>query len=179
MPFAKTDNSIAAMEGEGTRLLEPAEENWEDLALSSRAEKTLKEVARRSGAGKRIAALISGPVGPGKTRAASRVARDLNRQVLHVRLFCLGSDGPEATEKKLDRLFAAADPDKVVLLFDEAEALFAKRPEAAEGSECLSRVERYFLESVEGFPGLALLATHHCKRINPLLARRFHYAVKI
>ncbi|MEX1032959.1 MAG: ATP-binding protein [Cellvibrionaceae bacterium] len=180
MTFAKTASRIDAMEGiRGASLLQSAQHSWDDLALSPRAAKTFREISRRSGAGKRVAALISGPAGSGKTRAASLLARELGRQLIHIRLSEFHSRYIGETEKNLDRLFDAADPVSVVLLFDEADALFAKRSGGADGEDSHNALEIHFLNCIEQYRGLAILATHQCRRIDPLLVRRLHFAVRI
>lgn len=163
----------------GASILEPADCDWGDVGLSPRAEKTFREIFRRANAGMRVAALFSGPVGAGKTRAASLIARELEREVIHIRLSALDSSSLEETEKNLVKVFSVADPASIVLLFDEADALFAKRNGAPSADVHCEKLEECFLECVENYTGLAILATHHCKRIDPLLVHRLHFAVKI
>lgn len=163
----------------GASVLEPVDCSWSDVDLSPRAEKTFREIFRRANAGKRVAALFSGPAGSGKTRAANLIARELDRKVIHVRLSALDSHSLKETEKSLARVFAVADPASIVLLFDEADALFSKRNNSLDGDGHHESLEQGFLEYVEKFSGLAILATHHCKRIDPLLVHRLHFAVKI
>ncbi len=79
----------------------------------------------------------------------------------------------------MDRVFALADPASVVLLFDEADALFAKRNNTAQGDGACAGLGQRFLDWVENYEGLAILATHHCKRIDPMLVHRLHFAVRI
>lgn len=180
MPFANTADNIREVEGiAGASLLEPAACSWDDVALSRRAEKTFREISRRVNAGKRVAALFSGPAGSGKTRAASLIAHELDRGLIHVSLSALDGCPVPETEKILQKLFAVADPESIVLLFDEADALFAKRSEAERGGDDYAGLEERFLAYVEAYRGLAIVATHHCKRIDPLLVHRLHFAVKI
>lgn len=179
MPKSRTDHRDAAVEGETSRLVQTAECSWDDLDLSPRVEKKLREISRRARAHRPLAALVSGPAGAGKSLAAGCVAGELHRQLLHVRLSAMKAEDPQQTVRELDRVFAATDPDTTVLFFDEAEALFSQRGEAPRNGDGFSPLESHFLRNLENFPGLALLATHRCKRINPLLARRFHYAVNL
>lgn len=162
----------------GASVLDPATHDWEDMELPARARKTVEEIARRVNDGKRVAALFSGPAGVGKTRAASLLARELDRQVIRMDLSDLPGDRPQETLQALDAVFSSADPDSTVLLFDEAEALFGAG-NASEPDQLPSRAEQRFLDQIANFPGLAIVATHHCRRIDPQLVRRLHYTVKI
>lgn len=161
----------------GACVLEPADCSWGDVDLPARAEKTFREIYRRANAGRQVSALLSGPAGSGKTRAASLIAGELNRQVVHVRLSALHSRPLADTEENLNRVFLLADPASVVLLFDEADTVFAKRNNSVDGP--YAGLEQRFLERVENYDGLAILATHHCKRIDPLLVHRLHFAIRI
>lgn len=172
-------SAIDELEGiAGARLLDPAESDWEDLELSPRATKTVREIARRISDGKRVAALFSGPAGAGKTRAASLIARELDRQVIHVDLSHLPNDRPAETERVLDAVFESVDPDSTVLLFDEAEALFGASV-ATHPDDPPTQTEQHFLDRIAHFAGLAIVATHHCRRIDPRLVRRLHFTLKI
>jgi len=73
------------------------------------------------------ASLFIGPSGTGKTFAASVIARELGWPLFRVDLGRLVSKYIGETEKNLNALFDAANDKKMVLYFDEADALFAKR----------------------------------------------------
>jgi SpoVK/Ycf46/Vps4 family AAA+-type ATPase len=179
MSSANAQSRIDEMQGVAeASVLDPATHDWEDLDLTPRARKTVREIARRVNDGKRVAALFSGPAGAGKTRAASLLARELDRQVIQVDLSDLAGDCPSESQQVLDEVFSSADPQSTVLLFDEAEALFGKN-RVSESSQPPSPTEQYFLEHIANFPGLAIVATHQCRRIDPQLVRRLHYTVKI
>ncbi|MCW8195368.1 AAA family ATPase [Proteobacteria bacterium 005FR1] len=180
MSSANAQSRIDEVQGVAeASVLDPATHDWEDLDLTPRARKTVQEIARRVSNGKRVAALFSGPAGAGKTRAASLLARELDRQVIHVDLSELpGDDRSGDTQQVLDKVFASADPESSVLLFDEAEALFGKTNTADSGAPP-SPTEQHFLEQIARFPGLTIVATHQCRRIDPQLVRRLHYTVRI
>ncbi len=78
------------------------------------------------------------------------------------------------TEKQLARVFDAAEAGHALLLFDEADALFAKR-----SAEVKSAVDRYanlevnyLLQRVESFGGVVILTTNLDASIDPALRRR-------
>jgi SpoVK/Ycf46/Vps4 family AAA+-type ATPase len=179
MSSANAASTIDELRGiAGARLLDPAHQDWEELELSPRATKTVREIARRINDGKRVAALFSGPAGAGKTRTASLIARELDRQVIHIDLSQFSNERPTETEKALDAVFQSADPDSTVLLFDEAEALFG-RSGPSHPDDPPSSTEKHFLDRIAEFAGLAIVATHQCRRIDPQLVRRLHYTIRV
>ncbi len=129
-----------------------------------------KKLARGGG----VAALFSGPPGTGKTMVAGLVARELELELYQVDLSRIVSKWVGETEKQLARLFEAAEAGHALLLFDEADALFAKR-----SAEVKSAVDRYanlevnyLLQRVESFGGVVVLTTNLDSSIDPALRRR-------
>jgi hypothetical protein len=82
-----------------------------------------RKLARGAG----VAALFSGPPGTGKTMVAGLIARELSLELYQVDLSRIVSKWVGETEKQLARVFEAAEAGHALLLFDEADALFAKR----------------------------------------------------
>ncbi len=76
-----------------------------------------------------ITALFQGSPGTGKTMVAGVIARDLGLEVYRVDVSRITSKWIGETEKNLGALFDAAEDGQVMLLFDEADSLFAKRTE--------------------------------------------------
>ena len=65
------------------------------------------------------------------------------------------------TEKNLRRIFDAAESGGVVLLFDEADALFGKRSEVKDSHDRYANIEvSYLLQRMETYRGLAILTTN-------------------
>jgi ATP-dependent 26S proteasome regulatory subunit len=65
------------------------------------------------------------------------------------------------TEKNLRRIFDAADSGGVILLFDEADALFGKRSEVKDSHDRYANIEvSYLLQRMESYRGLAILTTN-------------------
>lgn len=77
--------------------------------------------------GRGVGILFSGPSGTGKTMAAGILARELNLEIYRIDLSSVVSKYIGETEKNLSTVFNEADEAKVVLFFDEADALFGKR----------------------------------------------------
>jgi len=65
------------------------------------------------------------------------------------------------TEKDLSRLLDAAERNRVILFFDEADALFGKRTEVKDAHDRYANVEvDYLLRRIEATPELFVLASH-------------------
>jgi SpoVK/Ycf46/Vps4 family AAA+-type ATPase len=129
-----------------------------------------RKLARGAG----VAALFSGPPGTGKTMVAGLIARELRLELYQVDLSRIVSKWIGETEKQLARVFEAAEAGHALLLFDEADALFAKR-----SAEVKSAVDRYanlevnyLLQRVESFGGIVILTTNLDSSIDPALRRR-------
>jgi hypothetical protein len=129
-----------------------------------------KKLARGAG----VAALFSGPPGTGKTMVAGLIARELRLELYQVDLSRIVSKWIGETEKQLAKVFEAAEAGHALLLFDEADALFAKR-----SAEVKSAVDRYanlevnyLLQRVESFGGVVILTTNLDTSIDPALRRR-------
>lgn len=129
-----------------------------------------KKLARGAG----VAALFSGPPGTGKTMVSGLLARELQLEMYQVDLSKIVSKWIGETEKQLAKVFEAAEAGHALLLFDEADALFAKR-----SAEVKSAVDRYanlevnyLLQRVESFGGVVILTTNLDTSIDPALRRR-------
>ncbi|HET7502131.1 MAG TPA: ATP-binding protein [Kofleriaceae bacterium] len=129
-----------------------------------------KKLARGTG----VAALFSGPPGTGKTMVAGLIARELQLELYQVDLSRIVSKWVGETEKQLAKVFEAAEAGHALLLFDEADALFAKR-----SADVKSAVDRYanlevnyLLQRVESFGGVVILTTNLDTSIDPALRRR-------
>jgi SpoVK/Ycf46/Vps4 family AAA+-type ATPase len=129
--------------------------------------------------GRGVAALFSGPPGTGKTMAAEIVARELGLDLYRIDLSGVVSKWIGETEKNLSRIFDAAERANVVLLFDEAEALFGKRSEIRDSHDRYANVEiAYLLQRLEIYDGLAVLATNHADDLDEAFMRRLTAVVR-
>jgi SpoVK/Ycf46/Vps4 family AAA+-type ATPase len=105
--------------------------------------------------------LLSGPKGTGKTMAAEFMAQELGVQIFRVKLNEIVSRYIGETEKNLSRVLDRAGHQQMVLLIEEADALFAKR------SPVRDRHDRYgnsdvslILETLKTYPGLVVLSSN-------------------
>src|SRR5690606_11548742 len=67
----------------------------------------------------------------------------------------------------------------VVLLFDEADAIFGRRTEVKDAHDRYANTDTaYLLQAIEQYPGLAVLATNRKADIDPAFLRRFRFIVE-
>lgn len=124
-------------------------------------------------------ALFNGPSGTGKTLAASALAQRLGWPLYRVDLGRLVSKYIGETEKNLNRLFDAAHGQSMVLQFDEADALFAKRGEVRDARDRYANLEvSHLLARIERHDGPCILTTNLRKHIDGAFTRRFQAVVE-
>jgi len=168
---------------------------WDDLVLPERELETLHEIAAHvrnrttvheawgfaaaGGSGLGVSALFTGPSGTGKTMAAELLARELNLDVYRIDLSRVVSKYIGETEKNLRRVFDAAENGGVILLFDEADALFGKRTEVKDSHDRYANIEvGYLLQRMEAYSGLAILTTNTKDALDPAFLRRLRFVVR-
>jgi hypothetical protein len=123
--------------------------------------------------GQGVAALFSGPPGTGKTMVAGLIARALDLELYQVDLSKVVSKWVGETEKQLAKIFEAAEAGHALLLFDEADALFAKRTDVKSAVDRYANLEvNYLLQRIESFGGVSILTTNLEASIDPALRRR-------
>ena len=168
---------------------------WDDIVLPEREMQTLRNVATQVrhrahvqerwgfgangvGRGLGLAALFSGPSGVGKTLAAEVLGAALALDVYRIDLSSVVSKWIGETEKNLRRVFDAAEEGSVILLFDEADALFGKRSEVRDSHDRHANIEvSYLLQRLEAYRGLAILTTNIRSNIDEAFLRRFRFVV--
>jgi SpoVK/Ycf46/Vps4 family AAA+-type ATPase len=83
------------------------------------------------------------------------------------------------TEKNLRRVFDAAEGGGVILLFDEADALFGKRTEVKDSHDRHANIEvSYLLQRMEAYRGLAILTTNLKASLDKAFLRRIRFVVQ-
>ena len=125
-----------------------------------------------------ITALFAGSPGTGKTMVAGVIARDLGLELYRVDVSRITSKWIGETEKNLGSLFDAAEDGQVMLLFDEADSLFAKRTQVKTSVDRYANMEvNYLLQRLDSFEGIAILTTNFGNAIDPAFKRRLTYRV--
>lgn len=124
-------------------------------------------------------ALFAGPSGTGKTLAARVIASALGWPLFRINLGRLVSKYVGETEENLNRLFDAAHGEPMVLQFDEADALFAKRGEIKEARDRYANMEvSHLLTRIESHRGPVILTTNLRRNLDAAFTRRLHMAVE-
>jgi ATPase family associated with various cellular activities (AAA) len=168
--------------------------SWSDLILSSATAAHLREFeaqaagrgpvldewgfARLAGMGRGTTALFAGPSGTGKTMAAQVLARSLGLDLYRVDLAGVVSKYIGETEKHLREVFEACERAPVLLLFDEADALFGKRTQVSDAHDRYANIEiDYVLQRMEQFDGVAVLATNRKGDLDTAFVRRIRFII--
>jgi hypothetical protein len=167
---------------------------WDDLVLPPAQTGVLKQIAMHVrqrlrvyedwgfGANQRglgITALFAGVSGTGKTMAGEVLATDLKLDLYRIDLSQVVSKYIGETEKNLGAVFDAADAGSVILLFDEADALFGKRSEVKDSHDRYANIEiSYLLQRMEEYRGLAILTTNQRAALDNAFLRRLRFVVE-
>ena len=126
-----------------------------------------------------ISALFAGASGTGKTMAAEVLAREMKLDLYRIDLSAIVSKYIGETEKNLSRVFDAAEMGGVILLFDEADAIFGKRSEVKDSRDRHANMEvAYLLQRMEAYPGLSILTTNLKNSIDQAFLRRIRFIVQ-
>jgi len=125
-----------------------------------------------------VCLLFHGPSGTGKTLTARCLCRALGREPLVVCYPDLISKWVGDTEKNTKSAFSEAARTGKVLVFDEADAVFARRTEVQRSSDRFANGEvDTLLMGLEQFPGIVILTTNYASVLDPALERRIQYKV--
>ncbi len=168
--------------------------SWDDLVLPEFQTQTLRALASQvrhrmkvyetwgfSAKGRRglgVSALFTGESGTGKTLAAEVLARELQLDLYRIDLSAVVSKYIGETEKNLKLVFDAAEDGGVLLLFDEADALFGKRADVKDSHDRYANIEvGYLLQRMEAYQGLAILTTNLKSSLDHAFQRRLRFIV--
>ena len=123
-----------------------------------------------------LTALFQGPPGTGKTLVAGVIARELGLDLYQVDVSKVMSKWIGETERNLSAIFDAAEDGQVILLFDEADSLFAKRTEVRSSNDRYANLEvNYLLQRLDSFEGIAILTTNLGTSIDQAFKRRMSF----
>ena len=168
---------------------------WDDLVVGEATRELLKDItfeaAHRTifweGArakrlfpqGRGLTALLSGSPGTGKTMSAQVIAASLQYGLARIDLATVVSKFVGETSQNLEKIFQRARDSNTILLFDEADALFAKRTEEVRDAQdrFANTDAAYLLQAIESYPGITLLSTNQKGNIDPAFFRRLRFLV--
>lgn len=167
---------------------------WDDIVLRDEAKQQLRNLCNRCKYQEFVmnkwnfksrvqygfapSALFYGPPGTGKTMAAGIIAHELDLPLYRVNLSRVVSKYIGETEKNLDELFVRAAEKKIVLFFDEADSLFAKRTGVNNSNDRYANMGTgYLLQRIEDYPGIVIMATNNRDNIDPAFTRRIQFFI--
>jgi hypothetical protein len=171
-------------------------QSWQDLVLPEELERSIRSIvdavpfrgrvlgdwgfARKIGKGFGLTVLFSGEPGTGKSMVAGLIAAELGLELYVVDLSQISSKWLGETEKNLGRAFDAAEAGHVMLLFDEADSLFARRTADVRSSNdrYANQETNFILARLEQFEGIAFFTTNLANAIDPAVARRMSANVR-
>ena len=177
----------------GTRI--HVRQRWEDLVLPPEANEAVREMLARArhrhqvfeewgfrrkvGRGLGLTSLFAGPPGTGKTMVAGLIAQELGLDLYQIDLSRIVSKWVGETEKNLGAVFDAAEGANVLLLFDEADALFTRRTEVKSSNDRHANAEvNFLLQRIERFEGISVLTTNLETSIDPAFRRRLAFRIQ-
>ena len=155
----------------------------QDIVLSDENRSVLEEVLLEQGRAEVLAShglkpmsrlLFCGPPGCGKTTAAEVLSTELALDLTVVRFDAVVSSFLGETAANLRRVFDFLERERLVVLFDEFDAIGKERDDPSEHGE-LKRVINALLQMMDGYRGKSLLiaATNHERLLDRALWRRF------
>ena len=168
---------------------------WDDIVLPAELTERLRDLARFAAQrqrvfgdwnfaskfpyGRGLTSLFYGPPGTGKTMVAAIIAADLGMELFRVDLSRMVSKWIGETEKNLARVFDEAEHGHAILLFDEADSLFAKRTEVKSSNDRNANLEvNYLLQRMEDFDGVTILTTNFEGGIDSAFKRRLRFRLE-
>jgi SpoVK/Ycf46/Vps4 family AAA+-type ATPase len=167
---------------------------WDDIVLPEQEATLLRQIVAqvrvrarvyddwgfraRMNRGLGISALFGGDSGTGKTMAAEVLADELNLDLYRIDVSAVVSKYIGETEKNLRQVFDAAEDGGAILFFDEADAIFGKRSEVKDSHDRYANIEiNYLLQRMEGYRGLAILATNMKSALDQAFLRRLRFII--
>jgi SpoVK/Ycf46/Vps4 family AAA+-type ATPase len=173
--------------GKSGRIRERPTVNFQDVAGIEEAKSEVQEVVdflrdpakfQRLGGKLPKGVLLIGPPGTGKSMAAAVIAQELGLELYQIDLARVVSKYVGETEQHLARLFDAAEAGHAVLLFDEADALFARRTDVKSSNDRYANLEvNYLLQRMESFAGITILTTNAETVIDEAFRRRLAFRI--
>jgi len=131
-------------------------------------------LGERHPTGLALAFNFAGPPGTGKTICAEAIAHALGRRLLVVRYAEVESMWMGATPKNVSAVFRLAREENAVVLFDEADAIAARRSASLELGFLreANTVVNVLLKELETFDGVVVFATNLAANFDPAFERR-------
>jgi SpoVK/Ycf46/Vps4 family AAA+-type ATPase len=134
--------------------------------------------AKKLVTGKGIVTMFCGEPGTGKTLCAEILANELSLELYQISIPQVMSKYIGETEKNIAKIFQSAKANHAMLLFDEADSLFASRVKVETSVDKFSNMEtNLLLQEIERFEGIVILTTNLDKQIDKAFQRRIQFKV--
>ncbi len=167
---------------------------WDDLVVPTTLAEALRDLAfeaeqrvafwdrpaarRLFPQGRGLLALFSGPSGTGKTMATQVLAAGIGVDLFRVSLSAVVSKYVGETSRNLERILTRAADLDLVLLFDEADALFGTRTKVEDAHDRFANTDTgHLLQAIESYRGIAILATNRRGDVDAAFIRRLRYVL--
>jgi len=152
-----------------------------ELIAAARSRRTVLErwgIGAHLTYGKGVSALFHGEPGTGKTLCAEIMAAELGLTLYRINVANVVDKYIGETEKNLTRIFKEANSSQSLLLFDEADSLFAKRVDVKSSNDRFSNMEiNVLLQLIERYEGLVVLTTNLKHGIDKAFERRLSFKI--
>jgi SpoVK/Ycf46/Vps4 family AAA+-type ATPase len=152
-------------------------------ALSPEVLPRIKELSKARNVG--VCALLYGHPGTGKTEWCYQLAKEYDLPIYEVNVSDIQDKWVGNSEKNARRVFNEYKrickyyKKDVILLFNEADALFGKRLEAQQSVDQMNNaLKNIFLEEMEKMDGILLATTNLSQSLDPAFERRFLFKLK-
>ncbi len=173
-----------------------SKENQEqiDILKNALCEDKLDEIQKRlkdEGLPVGVAVLLYGAPGTGKTESVFQIARETGRPIVHVDISDTKSCWFGESEKKIKELFKnyarmcreaskSTNGKTPILLFNEADAVFARRKTNATSSvdKTENAMQNIILEEMEELEGIMVATTNLADNLDPAFERRFLFKIQ-
>ena len=178
---------------EGLADLKPTPLGLKDIVLTPLARATIDEILNfahysdmvrhdwgfsRVSSASGLSILFSGPPGTGKTLTAGVIAHELRRALYVIDISRVIDKYIGETEKRLAKIFDHAQTSQAILLFDEADSLFAKRTNVKSSNDRYANIEvNYLLQRLESYNGISILTTNLADSLDEALQRRIQFKI--
>ncbi len=137
-----------------------------------------------------IAVLLYGAPGTGKTETVMQIAKVTGRDIVHVDISEAKSAWFGESEKLIKKIFTSykhecesAEKKGIpmpILLFNEADALIAKRKDSSAGNcaQTENAIQNIILEELENLKGIFIATTNLASNMDSAFERRFLFKIK-
>jgi len=123
--------------------------------------------------------LFHGAPGTGKTMAAEAIGYEIGRPLLVVNMAELLSKYVGESAKNIEGVFSQARNHNCILVFDEAEGLFAERTNGGSATDRYANIDvNLLLHHMERFPGMVILTTNLIDNIDEAIFRRLKFILE-